>query len=148
MTNVEISALRKIAGDHRVPAMRRLHAIDRLAADANVYVIESVDDDRHHWDTRKYLSEYRPTGTRARRVVVALLRRLPESARRDDRLMFLRGEEIYRRGRVNPREKIFRLNPPETEPDLKSITAKSFDDVVREALRKVEIEHSRRQNEE
>ena len=144
MTNGEIAVFRKIAADCRVPAMRRLHAIDRLAAEANVYIVEAVDSDRHHWDTRKLLSVYRQTGTRARRAVISLLRELPESARRDDRLMFLRGEEIYRRGRVNPREKIFRLNPPEAESP-KSIAPvtpqKSFDDIVREALQRVDAEH-------
>lgn len=132
MTNGEIAAFRKIAADCRVPVMRRLHAIDRLAAEANVYIVESRDDDRHHWDTTKFLPEYRPTGTRAKRSVIGLLRQLPESPRRNDRLLFLRGEEIYMRGRTNLRERIFKLNPP-GEPQPQSVE-RVIDAEISEAL--------------
>jgi hypothetical protein len=147
MTNADISALRKIAADCRLPAMRRLHAIDRLAADANVYIVESRDDDRHHWDTRKFLSEYRPTGTRARRAVIRLLRQLPESPRRNDRLLFLRGEDLYKQGRVNLRERIFKLKPPGVEsPDASGHPKSVADQQIAEALKRWQEENDGRNN--
>jgi hypothetical protein len=145
MTNAEISALRKIAADHRIPATRRLHAIDRLASIANVYIVEAASkghNDRH-WDTTRYLSAFRPTGIRAKRAVISLLRQLPECPRQNDRLLFLRGQELYERGRVNQSERIFRLKPPKFIPPSQSeqVTPVDWMKVVDDALRKVEAEH-------
>lgn len=114
MTNSEISALRKIAADSRVTAQSRLHAIDRLAGIANVYLVEEMmHDAQTRWQTVGLLKEYQPPGVRARRVVASLLRKLPPSSRRDDRLLFVKSEKFYASGRTNRRERLFRLKSPE-----------------------------------
>lgn len=113
MTNTEIGEWRRVASDSRVSAMSRLHAIDTLAAHGNVYIVNADDGNPRRWDTTHICKEYRPVGTRARQAVVSLLRKLPDSQRRRERLLFIRGEEFYERGRVNFRERIFRLKSPE-----------------------------------
>ena len=113
MTNAEISALRKIAGDPRVPTQSRLHAIDEIAAYGGLYLVEeTLHDGQTRWQTVGLVTEYRPARVRARRYVISLLRKLPPSSRRDDRLLFLRSPAWYEKGRVNRRELLFRIKSP------------------------------------
>jgi hypothetical protein len=134
MTNVEISALRKIAGDLRIPVQSRLHAIDEIAAYGGLYLVEeTLHDGKTRWQTVGLVTEYLPAGVRARRCVISLLRKLPPSSRRDDRLLFLRSPILYERGRVNRRERLYSLKPPsELQPPAKSIA----DDEIVAALAK------------
>ena len=146
MSNAEIAALRKIAADSRVTVQSRLHAIDRLAGIANVYLVEeTMHDGRTRWQTVDLLTAYRTPGVRAKRVVISLLRRLPESARRNDRLLFLRDEDLYAHGRVNRRERLFRLKSPE-EAQTQTERPRYGDPEVELALMRYEEEKRQRES--
>jgi hypothetical protein len=75
LTHDQIARLRRFAGDESYSVAKRLTAIDRLACDAGLYVLRQT----RHFPTGS-------PGTRSRREVIRLLRRLlkspsPESKR-------------------------------------------------------------------
>jgi hypothetical protein len=75
LTHEQIARLRKFADDERYSVAKRLTAIDRLACDAGLYVLRQT----------RHLPIGSP-GTRSRREIIRLLRRLlkspsPESKR-------------------------------------------------------------------
>jgi hypothetical protein len=63
--NTQIAMLRDIAGDERIASLRRLAAVDDLAADGGLWVTRRTEP----------LAQAK-VGTRARRNVVTLLRKL------------------------------------------------------------------------
>jgi hypothetical protein len=143
MTNAAVAELRRIAADPRVSAMSRLHAIDTLAADANVYIVKADDGNPRRWDTTSVRTEYCPVGTRARRAVISLLRRLPESQRPRERLLFIRGEEFYRRGRVEKHEVLFRIKSPD---ELLKETPLQIERAITDPEISAALKHWREQN--
>jgi len=75
LTHDQIAHLRRFAGDERYSVAKRLTAIDRLACDAGLYVLRQTN----HFPIGS-------PGTRSRREIIRLLRRLlkspsPESKR-------------------------------------------------------------------
>jgi hypothetical protein len=107
LTDYEIAALRSLANDEQCGTLRRLQAIDRLACDANLYFVPACGVRE---GTERFATEYRKCGTRARREVIRLLRKLNKSKKRREsqasaiqaRLLFLRGISLTRG--------LFRLN--------------------------------------
>jgi len=105
----EVAALRCLAADEQCPTLRRLQAIDRLAADCGLWFV-SASGNAGQENTERFATECRKCGPRARREIVRLLRKLNKSKKRrgvqasaiQARLLFVRG--------VSLSKDLFRLN--------------------------------------
>jgi hypothetical protein len=111
MTNGEKILLRQIADNFDVASIQRLKACDKLAAADNVYLTSK---------TQGLLSQYVPTGTRPRREVIRLLRKLLHAERYNssfiisaihERLLFIRTGSALTDG--DKRLRIWKLKPNE-----------------------------------
>lgn len=131
----EIALYRQTADDETVRPGTRLKAIDCLAADANVYVTRK---------TKRLAPQYVKTGTRPRREIIRLLRKLQRGRLSPnmttavrDRLIFIQSEEAYRNGAsVVNHPQLFRLKPPETPTPEQLSGERVIDPVISEALRR------------
>ena len=135
LSNTEVARFREVADDETARPGTRLKAIDFLAADANVFFTRK---------TKTLAVEFRPHGTRPRREIIRLLRKLQRArlspnmtTAARDRLIFIQSEEAYRNGAsVVNHPQLFRLKPPETPTPEQLPVERVIDPVISEALRR------------